>query len=305
MRACALLFCCLFLALSGIFASAAELPELPAAVSKSDWLPLADHVDRGLQKELQQQLNEHPAWRKLISGHKLAVGLVDLSDPAAPRFAQVNGEVEMYAASLPKIAILLAAFDQFEKGLLERTAEVEQDLGAMIRVSDNAAATRMIDRLGGLMRVNEVLRDPRYRFYDEKRGGGLWVGKRYAKKGPRLPDPRNGISHAASVTQVCRLYYQLATGRLISPAASGDMLELLSEPAIEHKFVKTLHKRAPAAALYRKSGTWQRWHADSVLVWGPQWRRYILVALVESPQGEEILRNLVGVAEDVLRSAND
>jgi beta-lactamase class A len=274
---------------TGRIALASAPPSLPAAVDSSDWSPLLENVDRDLQARLRQQIDARPAWRKLIAGNKLAVGLVDLSDPAAPRYAEINGDVAMYAASLPKIAILLAAFDQFQRGELERTPEVERDLNAMIRVSSNGAATRMIDRLGGLKKVNAVLSDARYRFYDKDEGGGLWVGKRYAKRGPRLPDPLKGISHAATVTQICRFYYQLATGRLISPQASAEMLEMLSEPGIRHKFVKSLHERAPDAALYRKSGTWKRWHADSVLVWGPEWRRYILVALVESPNGEQIL----------------
>ena len=285
------------------FSYASETPSLPAVVDKGDWTPLRKNTDADLQARLQQLLGSRPLWRKLTAANRLAVGLVDLSDPAAPRFAEVNGDVEMYAASLPKIAILLAAFDQFEKGQLARTPEVEQDLVAMIRVSSNPAATRMIDRLGGLASVNAVLRDARYQFYDEEDGGGLWVGKRYAKKGPRLPDPLKGISHAATVTQICRFYYQLATGRLISPEASAEMLEVLSDPGIKHKFVKSIRERAPTAKLYRKSGTWKHWHADSVLVWGPEWRRYILVALAESPRGEQILRRLVSVAEEALGPA--
>jgi beta-lactamase class A len=279
----------------------ATAPPLPVKVPDVSWRPLLQHTDKALQSRLRQQLRSRPEWQRLLGERKMAVGLVDLSNPAAPRFAHLNGNQEMYAASLPKIAILLAAFDQFEHGTLKRSPEVEQDLNDMIRVSSNAAATRMIDRIGGLMRVNQVLRDPRYGFYDAEDNGGLWVGKRYAKQGPRLPDPLHGISHAATVTQVCRFYYQLATGRLISPAASADMLAMLSEPAIGHKFVKSLRELAPQADLYRKSGTWQRWHADSVLVWGPEWRRYILVALVESPRGERVLRELVAVAEKVLR----
>lgn len=298
MRVCASFFFGLFLSVSSVFAST---PELPVKVSNNDWLPLFEHVDKKLQAQLMHRLRKRPSWKKLIAERKLAVGLVDMTDPATPRYAQVNGDVEMYAASLPKIAILLASFDQFDKGLLERTPGVNEDLNAMIRVSNNGAATRMIDRLGGLMRVNEVLRNPKYGFYDANKNGGLWVGKRYAKQGPRMPDPMKGISHAASASQVCRFYYQLATGRLVSREASSEMLKILAEPAINHKFVNSLHTIAPAAMLYRKSGTWQQWHADSVLVWGPQWRRYILVALVESSEGEKILRDMVGVVESLLQ----
>ena len=285
--------------------TAAGTPTLPVAVPAGDWQPLFEHTDAELESRLNARLKARADWRKLLEKRRLAVGLVDLSDPAAPRFAHLNGQVEMYAASLPKIAILLAAFHQFEQGELARSPEIEADLKAMIRFSDNAAATRMIDRLGGLMAVNRVLADPRYGFYDSDGRGGLWVGKRYAKSGPRLPDPVRGISHAASVTQVCRFYYLLATGRLISPQASREMLTLLADPGLRHKFVRSLSRRAPQARLYRKSGTWKRWHADSVLVWGPSWRRYILVAMAESPDGEQILGDLVPAVEAVLQAPED
>lgn len=280
-------------------------PELPVEVPKDEWLPLREHLDKELQKRLNNALNQRSEWRQLIARRKLAVGLVDLTQPSAARYAHVNGDVEMYAASLPKIAILLTAFDQFDKGILTRTPEVDQDLTAMLRMSSNAAATRMIDRVGGLKRVNEVLRDPRYRLYDPNAGGGLWVGKRYSKEGPRMPDPVKGLSHAATASQVSRFYYQLATGRLVSPDASREMLEMLGKPGLKHKFVNALTAVAPDADLYRKSGTWKDWHADSVLVWGPVWRRYILVAMVESKQGEQIMRDLVGIVETILIQDRD
>jgi beta-lactamase class A len=79
------------------------------------------------------------------------------------------------------------------------------------------------------------------------------------------------------------------------------MLEDLSNPGIHHKFVAVLEQRAPSAKLFRKSGTWREWHADSVLVEGQEWRHYILVGLVQSSSGEAILREIVPVAEDALR----
>ena len=77
------------------------------------------------------------------------------------------------------------------------------------------------------------------------------------------------------------------------------MLDILADPEINHKFVYTLSQIAPNAKLYRKSGGWRNWHADSVLVWGPE-RRYILVALVKDRDGEKILRELVTAAEEAL-----
>lgn len=279
----------------------AELPPvLCGPADDREWSPLYDCVDNRLQARLEVALRKVPLWRKLISRQKMAVGVVDLSEPRTPRFARVNGRTMMYAASLPKIAILLAAYVSFEDGTLPETPETREDLAAMIRVSSNSAATRVID-LVGFEKIEAVLRDPAYGLYDEEKGGGLWVGKRYAQAGERIPDPIKGVSHGATATQVCRFYYLLATGRVISPERSRQMLADLSDPGLHHKFVGAIEQRAPDAQLFRKSGTWKNWHSDSVMVWGTSWRRYILVGLVEDPKGEQILRDLVPVVEDLLR----
>ena len=141
---------------------------------------------------------------------------------------------------------------------------------------------------------------PPYNLYDTDRGGGLWVGRRYAAGGETHPDPVKGLTHAANATQVCRFYYLLATGRLINPERSAQMLRILSNPNLDHKFVYTLRRTAPGTLAYRKSGTWRSWHSDSILVWGNRWRCYILVALVEDPDGEQILRELVTAVEGIL-----
>lgn len=278
-------------------------PALPVSVPDSAWEPLREHLDTRLQRRLRERLVQNPQWAKLIREERMAVSLVDLTDPGSARFASVNGDVMMYAASLPKIAILLTAMQRMEDGKLAPTRAVMRDLNDMIRVSNNEAATRMIDRVGGLEAIEEVLTDPRYQLFDPDNGGGLWVGKRYAKTGSRHPDPVMGLSHGATATQVSRFYYLVAEGRLINRERSRQMLEILSDPGIDHKFVNTLRRVAPRAKLYRKSGSWRNWHSDSVLVWGPDWRRYIVVCLVEDPNGERIIRSLIPEVEALLRPA--
>ena len=205
----------------------------------------------------------------------------------------------MYAASLPKIAVLLAAMQAIEDGELEDSPEVRSDMRVMIARSDNSATTRMIDRIG-FEKISDVMQDPRYEFYDEDYGGGLWVGKRYAAEGKRVGDPIKNISHAASATQVCRYYYLLSFGRLINEDRSREMLTYLGNPELHHKFVNTLDQVAPRAKVFRKSGSWRDYHSDSVLVWGPTWRRYILVALVEDPGGERMMRDIMREVDKML-----
>jgi len=272
---------------------------LPLGVARADdWKPLYDRVDPELQSRLEARLNQNPEWSKLISSRKMAIGLVDLGH-ATPEFAQVNGNQMMYAASLPKIAILLGAYASFEDGSLPETAAIHQDLGNMIRVSSNSAASRLIEEVG-MKKIQSVLKDPQYGFYDEKRGGGLWIGKLYAKRGPRVGDPVNNISHGASATQVCRFFYLLSSGRLINPQRSRQMLVDLSYPALHHKFVSQVDQRAPGARMFRKSGTWRQWHSDAIMVHGTVWRDYILVGLIESEDGESILRQVLPAVEELI-----
>ena len=273
---------------------------LPYTVSSKQLKPLRQLIDFKLQGSLEKQLNSNPKWKRLIKAKKMAVGVVDISDPYKIRFARVNGNEMMYAASLPKIAILLASQQSFEDGFLEETEEIQEDMKLMIAKSDNAASTRMIDRLG-YKKIEEVLTDPRYNLYDEDFGGGLWVGKRYASDGPRYPDPILGLSHSATVSQVCRFYYLMAFGQLVSVERSAEMLDIMIDPKLHHKFVNSIEKIDPEAKLYRKSGTWQNYHSDSILVWGDEWRKYILVALVEDEKGETIIRNLLPQIEAILK----
>lgn len=297
---CALAVACYFAAPI----SAQTSRDLPLVSAGTDYIPVYESRDAGLQARLDAEIAARPQWKRLVAQKKMSVALVDISQPDQPLYSAVNGEHTMYAASMPKIAILLAAFQKMEDGELLDTPELRADLGKMIKVSSNTAATKMIDAVGGLDAVNNVLKDPRYELYDETYGGGLWVGKRYAKTGRRVGDPMKGISHAASSMQVARFYYLLSTGRLVNPQASKDMLEIMSEPGINHKFVASLNENVDGDDIYRKSGSWRTYHADSALVWGNDWRHYILVGIVESPDGGKILKDLVPVVENILKATN-
>uniref|UniRef100_A0A7C3UXN7 beta-lactamase n=1 Tax=Desulfobacca acetoxidans TaxID=60893 RepID=A0A7C3UXN7_9BACT len=281
-----------------VSARAASL-KLPLTVPPREWRPLEERWDQGLQARLDQALKANPRWRPLVREGKMAVAVVDLADPKAPRFARVNGDIMMYAASLPKLAVLLAAFQGFEDGTLKETPELRADLIEMIRRSDNFATNKVIARLG-LPTIQRVICDPRYRFYDAARGGGLWVGSDYGSHLQQSPEPLKNLDHAATVTQVCRFYYLLAYGKLINPRRSGQMLKILAFPDLNDKFVYALGRSVPSNYLYRKSGEWKLWYSDSILVWSGS-RRYILVSLVENAQGEQILRELLPAVEHLLR----
>ena len=285
----------------GLNLADAGTPSLPLCLPGPEWQPLSQRGDQRLQARLDQALTKHDSWQSLIRAGKMSVGLVDLSNPQVPRFAQVNGDTMMYGASLPKLMVLLAAFQGFADGTLKETPQVHRDLIEMIRRSSNPAASQVISQIG-LRKIEALTIDRRYRFYDPQKGGGIWLGGTYSFGGEENPEPIMGLSHTATSYQLCRFYYLLAYGRLISPERSRQMLKILAFPDLPGKFVSVLETAVPPNHLYRKSGEVRGFHADSILVWGEAtWRRYILVSLIEDERGEQILKELVPVAENVLR----
>lgn len=268
-----------------------DITTLPLNVPDESIKPLGDLQDAELQSRLVSILQSNSKWVGLAKNKLLSIGIVDMEDPMHSRFAAINPNNMVYAASLPKIAILLASEEAIASGKLKETPEVKADMRMMIAKSSNEAASRMFNRVG-IDQISSVLQDPCYNLYDKKNGGGLWVGKPYGSGGTRVGDPLKGLSHAASVMQVCKYYYLLAFGQLVSEDRSRDMLQMLVDPQLHHKFVSVLDRVAPTAKVYRKSGTWENWHADSALVWDKN-RRYIVVALAQDGSGETILRELM------------
>jgi beta-lactamase class A len=258
---------------------------------------LTEACDPVLQKGLEQCLISLNL--KKATHHKfLSIVLVDITNPSSPRMAYVNPNEMMYAASLPKIAILLGAFERISNGEMTLDKKTWQKLAHMIRNSSNRAATEILNQVGKVYLAN-LLQSPRYRLYDPQKNGGLWVGKEYSKSGAWKRDPLHNLSHGATALQVARFYYLLQTGRLVSPERSRQMKSILSNPAIEHKFVKGLKSVHPDSRIYRKSGTWHQYHADSAIV-EHDGRRYIAVALAKSRQGGKWLSDLIVAMDDLI-----
>lgn len=276
----------------------AEIGEPGRVEPTSPPVPLED-VDTGLQAALERAV-EALRLGRAVRSRRLAVALVDLSDPGRTRYAGLNDDVMMYAASMPKVAVLLAAFEAIESGRLDDTPDLRRTLTEMIRVSSNPAATRVIRTLG-FPAITGTLEAPRYALYDRHGTGGLWVGKAYDPEPAVARDPLFGFSHGATARQAARFFVMLDRGLLVDPERSREMLEMLGDPGIEHKFVRGLAGR-PDARIFRKSGTYRTWHADAALVEHGD-HRYVAAAIVEDPRGGSILAELIGALDDIIVGA--
>ena len=265
-------------------AQPAGLPDLRTAHSPE--------LQRGLERVVRDLHLE-----SAVSTGRLSLALVDVSRDSPPRLAMLNGHAMVYAASLPKIAILLGALAEAERGAFALDAQRVAAIHNMIRVSSNEDATRVLNWVGG-QRLLDILQSDRFRLYDARDGGGLWVGKAYGGDGAFRRDPLRNLSHGATAYQVARLYYLLANDALLTPRFNALMKEALANPGIRHKFVKGLDGR-PGATIYRKSGTWRDFHADSALVEHGGYR-YVIVGLAEHPDGGEWLARLAAPLHDLI-----
>ena len=262
-----------------------------AVFADTKWQP-----NQGLQLDLQSVIKQL-GLEKQTKAKRLAIGIIDMTEPDAVRFAAVNPHKMLYAASLPKIAILFAAGILIERGKLVADAALVEDMHRMIRNSDNASATRVLEKVGR-DRLTQIMAEPSIRLYDPDLKGGLWVGKPYSKERAYKRDPVYGISHGATVYQVLRFYYLLEYGELFSDETRMLLKSALIDPAIEHKFVAGL-KHHDFEALYRKSGTWKTYHSDAVFVDTGEYR-FVITALSNHPEGGRWLEQLAPKLYDII-----
>lgn len=283
--------------MAGLAGAAMAAEKGPPAMSS----PLASYtlgLDTATDPALQAQVEVIDTRLRAKHGMEpgqTSVGVLDLN---SLRLAMVRPDRIDYAASVPKIAILLAWFQLHPEAATSLDPTTRHELGLMIKVSDNALAAKY-SQLLGLKNIQEVLNG--YGLYDAARGGGLWMGKHYGKGTERYTDPVGGHSHAATVRQLLRYYLLLEQGRLVSPAASAAMRGIFASPDITHvqdKFVKGLAGRD--VQVLRKAGWWEDWFLDSAIVTGGG-RHYIVVAMTRHPKGDDYLVEFAAAVDDLLK----
>ena len=277
------------------FASAAAAP---ITGSLGDFaLDYDTKVDPSLQAKL-ESIDTALREKFSMTSEQTAVGVLDLK---TLRVAMLRPDRIEYAASVPKVGILLAYFQLHPEAAEKLDEKTRHELGLMAKASNNEMAAKY-SREMGLKQIQEVLNS--YGFYDKDRGGGIWVGKHYGKGGERIGDPVADHSHAATVRQLLRFWLMLEQGKLVSPEASMKMKEIFASPEVPHddiKFVKALKDRPGEVKVLRKWGTWQDWRHDSALATDAAGtRHYILIGLTQHPKGDEYLVELAREVDDVL-----
>ncbi len=265
----------------------------------AEMAPLWDWIDPEFTRQIEARVDALGLSGAVVRG-QLGFAVVDLTEDDRWPVAAFNGDQMFYAASLPKIAIMLAVFEQADSGRLVIDERVEAELVGTIRRSSNPNATALMHRVGK-PRIAEILESPRYRLYDRDGKGGIWAGKDYAKQGLWKRDPIANLSHAATPIQAARFFCLLQAGRLVSPEASRRMKRLLADSAMRHKFVWGLDESNPNAVVHRKSGTWRDYHADAALIHDEDTGvTYVASALAQHPDGGQWLYRLITAVDSVI-----
>ena len=296
-----------------VIMGAAFISVLPVSATES---ALEQNITLGGFQELLEARDEillqrlksvirHLGLEPAVRAGRLSVSIADVTDPRALRYAGLNDEQMHYAASLPKITIMLAAFYRAEITGQPMPSAIYDDIVKMIRYSNNMSATRVLSWAGNDFLVR-MLQSDAFRLYDQSHNGGLWIGRGYTVGTDYQRDPLHNTSHGANTLQIARFWYLLATNRLINPKRSQEMKRLTGNPVFNNKFVRGLGRRSDLH-IYRKTGTFKHYHGDGALIetgTGKNLRRYIMAALATDIQGGEWIRQLATPLYDAL-SKND
>ncbi|WP_199247570.1 serine hydrolase [[Phormidium] sp. ETS-05] len=180
-----------------------------------------------------------------LPAQDISISLINLkNDTSAGYLAQKL----RYPASVAKFFWLVEAYAQLEAGTIARNGAIERDLSLMIRDSDNAAASRVVDRLTGTTSGSaltgaslEDWQQHRWQltqFFLAAGFDGIFMSqKNYPIPGYVAPsgrdeqlqtNPSPPIWNRATTEQTARLMYDLVRGRAVSSNASQEMLDLLT-----------------------------------------------------------------------------
>ncbi|TAF54911.1 MAG: hypothetical protein EAZ60_15000 [Oscillatoriales cyanobacterium] len=204
-------------------------------------------------QELQGIVDEavNIATSKGLPADKLSISLFDVSNPQNHSFAGYQNQSLRFPASVAKLFWMAAFYSAIEKGIItERESAFKNDLEQMIRISNNDAASRILDkitdtksggRLGGeelqtwlqkRTQINTFFQSAGYNdiristknypiYYLRQEGP---VGRDLQLRG----DDSVPIRNQATTDQAGRLIYEIYTRQAVSSLASRKMAYLLT-----------------------------------------------------------------------------
>lgn len=267
-------------------------------------------VDPVLEEKLHAVAAETLAEFPKLAAADLALSVVDVTDPAAPRRADHQGAAPFYPASVIKLFFMADAYLQ----RVERSAEVQRALREMITVSDNDATAFLLDVLTDTCGGPELEGRALQRFLDKRRT----VSRHFAALGYDVsamlkpwsygpfgrdlqalgPDRQN--RNRVTANAVASLLLWMVRREAVSPAASEAMLALLERPLApprdeENQVKEFLGEALPAGSrLWSKAGWTSEVRHDAAYVELPGGRKLVIVVLTRGTADDVTLLPAIG-----------
>ncbi len=248
-----------------------------------------------------------------LPADNLALSVVNLSKPDHLIRADYHGDASFYPASVVKLFFMVAAFqrDHF-------TTEIERALREMISMSDNDAASFVVDTLTNTTSGPELEGKALQDFLDRRRslnsyfaslGYDVSVSLKPWSFGPFGRDMQilgeNKINrNRASANSVASLLLWIVRRHAISPRASDAMLTLLERPLApmrpdENQVQGFFGESLPAGSkLWSKEGDTSEVRHDAAYVELPGGYKYIIVILTRGGGDDKTL--LPGIGRHLL-----
>jgi len=204
-------------------------------------------------QELQGIVDEavNIATSKGLPAESLSISLMDVSNSKTHTFAGYQNQTLRFPASVAKLFWMAAFYSAIEKGLItQRESAFKDDLEQMIRVSNNDAASRLLDKItdtksGGRLAGEELQTWLKKRtqintFFQSAGYNDLRIStKNYPiyylrQEGPigrdlQLRGDASGpIRNQVTTDQAARLIYEIYTRQAVSSVASRKMAYLLT-----------------------------------------------------------------------------
>lgn len=284
-------------------ANANFLPQAIVSIEQSRSEILTPSIERDYSQDLaipngSEMTAVKPKIQSLIEQYDTLSSGMFFLDLETGNYLDINGSRIFPAASTIKLPILIAFYQDVDAGKISmnETLVMRPDLVAsgsgtmqdeadwtkfsiretvdkMITISDNTATNMIIDRLGGIAKVNQ-------RF----RSWGLndtvirnWLGD------------FQGTNTTSSVEMV-RLLAMVVQNKLVSDSSREQVLGLL-----RHTTIKTLLPAGigPGAAIADKTGDIGFLVGDAGIIDMPNGRRYLAAIFVKRPYNDPIVRDFV------------
>ena len=250
---------------------------------------------------------------------QVAVTLMDISRPGAPRWAAHRGDQPIYPASVVKLFYLVAAHRWLEDGRIEDSAELRRAMKDMIVDSSNEATHYVLDVLTGTTSGPELTPDALRSWQDQRNAvnryfTGLGYREINCNKKPWCEGPYGRETQAIRAFEpkrnllttdaTARLMAEVALGRAVTPKRCDEMKALLARdpkaaPKPDDQTTGFVAGGLPTGAkLWSKAGWTSQTRHDCALVELPDGGRWVVVIFTEGHAQDEGL--LPGLARDLL-----